>query len=256
MDEWRLIWDGPLKGAANMARDEALFCGLEGGFSPPTLRLYGWSGPTVSIGAFQDARPFACGLPLVRRPTGGKALLHHMELTYSFTGPTGNPFFSGGLAASYHAISRLIVEALRKAGVPAEFSKNARRSDNPACFFSPARHEVSAGGRKIVASAQKRSRRAFLQHGSIILAVDTAIMAAVFGEQAVKRTNWVGAYSDITAKRLGEFIVEEMEKGFGVGFRSANPSEWEMGISEALESRKYRSDCWTFERKEKGFASI
>ncbi|MBU8920599.1 MAG: lipoate--protein ligase family protein [Bacteroidales bacterium] len=180
MKRWSLIDDKAFSGAVNMAVDEYLLDKAENGHVSPVLRLYSFSPPAVTIGFHQDpvrivdmgslARD---GIDLVRRITGGRALLHAGELTYSVTAPLGPPFFPGGLQKTFLDISKAIVNALKSVGVDAGIS-NGRpfsrgESHSSPCLVSTSRHEVSVGGRKIMGSAQRRTASAFLQHGSILL---------------------------------------------------------------------------------------
>ena len=176
--------DGDLPGHENMARDSSILRSLEEGVGEPTVRLYGWSSPAISIGYLQGADPFrGLGLPVVRRVTGGRAVVHSSEVTYSVTGLIDSPLFSGGIMSAYSAISACIIAALKDAGVEADYSRGAlegKRSE--ACFYSPSRYEVLVNGRKLVGSAQRRLKRAFLQHGSILMAIDEELNHRVFGE--------------------------------------------------------------------------
>ena len=179
MAGWLLIDDEPASGATNMAVDEYLLKKAESEGGAPVLRLYSFRPPAITLGYHQDAAraidleaAVADGLDVVRRITGGRALLHEGELTYSVTSPLGPPF-GRGLADIFHAIAGVIVSALRAAGVNAE-TEGTRHGDGESgmstpCLVSTSRHEITAGGRKISGSAQRRTGRAFIQHGSILL---------------------------------------------------------------------------------------
>ncbi|HEX6309076.1 MAG TPA: hypothetical protein VFZ69_12855 [Longimicrobiales bacterium] len=184
MSEWRLVLgagaageDLPAGGALNMAIDEALL-GSAQRDGRPALRFYTWSPACLSLGrnqhargVFDPARAAAAGIDMVRRPTGGLAVLHDHELTYSLTAPLA-PF--GGPRAAYTAINRALVEGLREAGVPAEQAAGGRsrgpvRDAAEPCFQAPAAGEVVVRGLKLIGSAQCCEHGAFLQHGSILL---------------------------------------------------------------------------------------
>ncbi|MBI5665186.1 MAG: lipoate--protein ligase family protein, partial [Nitrospirae bacterium] len=171
----RLINQGPASAYFNMALDEAISEGVRQKFSPPTLRLYHWDRPSLSIGCFQkvsdiDAR--YCdkkGYPVVRRQTGGRAVLHDSELTYSFSASTVTPMFNGSLRENYAVISRALVLALSLKGIEAEASFNRKRSGShkgPSCFRTLSYGEITVEGKKVIGSAQKRYQDGFLQHGS------------------------------------------------------------------------------------------
>lgn len=188
----RVLDDPPLTGAENMARDEVLLDRVGAGLSPPTLRLYEWSSPTLSLGYFQPMDevsrlgPPLCDLPVVRRLTGGGAILHDIELTYSLTLPLGHPMLSGGPNALYQRAHDAIRSCLHELGVVswtgcADDGSGAARGP----FFCFARRhcfDVLIGADKIVGSAQRRTTRAVLQHGSIIV-------GSRFDQQPVARLN-------------------------------------------------------------------
>ncbi|HSR42176.1 MAG TPA: hypothetical protein VLL48_08395, partial [Longimicrobiales bacterium] len=158
-----------------MAADHALARDLPS--DQAVLRLYGWSGPTLSLGRNEPARgrydpdlARRLGVALVRRPTGGRAVLHHREVTYAVAAPVA-PF--GGLRSAYRAINAALVRGLARLGVPAglagsDAAGGGLAPDAGACFRAPAPGEVVVGGRKLVGSAQVRFGGTLLQHGSIL----------------------------------------------------------------------------------------
>jgi lipoate-protein ligase A len=189
---WRLLYSAAATGAENMALDEALMTrARESG--EWILRVYSWSRPTVSfgrnqtaLGGYDMARLAASNVDVVRRPTGGRAILHHREITYSVTAPVEN---AGDLRESYGRINRLLLAALRALGVDAAVagSVEARRTGgNPVpeqpgllpCFHHPSPGEIMAGGRKLAGSAQWRCNGALLQHGSILVDDDQMQLAS------------------------------------------------------------------------------
>jgi lipoyl(octanoyl) transferase len=165
-----------------MARDHALMerAVLAGAW---TLRVYTWRTPTISLGRNQTARGrydleriHARGIAVVRRPTGGRAILHDREITYSVTAPTEG---AGDLRASYERINRLLVDALGSLGVDARIAAPASRAVAPGmspCFDEPAAGELTVNGRKLAGSAQWRADGALLQHGSILIADDQSLL--------------------------------------------------------------------------------
>jgi lipoyl(octanoyl) transferase len=177
--QWRLILDPPLPGEENMSRDTEIMEEVLTGDCPPTLRLYRWSPPAVSLGYFQDAGEVvdmeACrqaGVDVVRRPTGGRAVLHQDELTYSIIVPEAHPFINkGGVMDAYRGISRGIVTAFNLLGIVASITpeKEARAGLAPgSCFDTPSAYEVQVNGKKVVGSAQLRRDGIVLQHGAIL----------------------------------------------------------------------------------------
>jgi lipoyl(octanoyl) transferase len=175
---WELLVDPPATGAENMARDRELLDQLVRGERPATLRFYAWNPACISLGLGQReeildmAAVRAAGLDVVRRPTGGQALLHDREVTYSVVASQQDPVVGGTLMQSYHAISEALLAGLTELGISGEGAPCEPRPASgltPVCFASASAEEVLVGGRKLLASAQWRSRGAFLQHGSLLL---------------------------------------------------------------------------------------
>ena len=183
----------PRPGWLNMAIDRALLERAAAGES--WLRLYAWSPSCLSFGRHEPAtrrydreRIAALGLDVVRRPTGGRAVWHAAELTYALTAPAAA---LGTLRAAYTEIHRVIRDALRALGAPAVLApaRPATRPDAGACFAAPAGGEVMVGDRKVAGSAQLREHGALLQHGSVLLADDQAMVGRLTrGEAPVDRS--------------------------------------------------------------------
>lgn len=181
---WRLLDSGAADGATNMAVDHALL-DRAAASDEAVLRIYGWSRPTLSLGMHERARISAealaaRGVDVVRRPTGGRALLHHREVTYSVTAPARGV----AIRDAYRAINAILLDALRRLGVQAvEAAPRGRtaRPDGAACFAEPNHGELVVQGRKLVGSAQRREDGALLQHGSILLADDQPLIAVLRG---------------------------------------------------------------------------
>ncbi|MEX1256515.1 MAG: lipoate--protein ligase family protein [Gemmatimonadota bacterium] len=181
---WRILRDPPADGGANMAMDVALARTVETGEA--ILRIYRWIRPTLSLGRNQPARgrfdPLAAqglGAGVVRRPTGGREVLHDRELTYATVFPVGT---FGGLRDSYRLVNAALVNALRSLGVNAALADPPGRTPaigSGPCFERPAAGEVAVGGRKIAGSAQRRFGGILLQHGSLLLAPSTVTIAAL-----------------------------------------------------------------------------
>jgi lipoate-protein ligase A len=178
---WRLLLDGERDGASNMAIDEAILDAVIKGHSPPTLRFYGWSPPCLSLGRNQplaEADLAACraaGVDLVRRPSGGQAVLHAGELTYAVALLQTDPRSAGGVLEGYRRLSEGLLAGLRQLGVEAVQALDARPANGPSspiCFDRPSDYEITFRGRKLVGSAQWRRSGGVLQHGSLPLAGD------------------------------------------------------------------------------------
>ena len=191
MAEIEILREGDRSGAFNMARDLALQ-DLVRQDGRPRLRLYGWRRPTLSLGygqkpeAFDRARLHALGVDLVRRPTGGLAVLHQHEVTYAFVVRTED--LPGDVRSTYLEIARPLLAALQAlgarvelAGAPGEGEKDAN------CFQQPSWYEMEVGGRKLLGSAQVRHLGVLLQHGALPLRLDYGLWAAVFAPEAAGR---------------------------------------------------------------------
>jgi lipoate-protein ligase A len=180
---WTWWEDGAHDGVSNMAVDEALLATVRPGEG--TWRWYAWSVPTVSFGRNEriagrlaPAQLAASGLGAVRRPTGGRALLHHRELTYCVTMPLAAHL---SWRVAYDAVNRVLRDALRTTGVPVQLAADGGpvSPDGPVCFDRPAAGELTVGGRKLVGSAVWRHGGAYLQHGSILLHDDQHLLQAI-----------------------------------------------------------------------------
>lgn len=185
--QWRVIVDDdPLDGAQNMALDRALQLRHAAGDGSPTLRLYRWRVPTVTLGRFQpvtDVDRDACssaGVDVVRRFTGGRGVLHDDEITYSLVAGLRDGI-PRGVAASYRALSEILVVAYRSLGVDAEMTSRPRgRSASAACYLHATKADLSLGEAKLSGSAQVWHDGVVLQHGSIVRSKDAALEARVF----------------------------------------------------------------------------
>ncbi|HLA38829.1 MAG TPA: lipoate--protein ligase family protein, partial [Candidatus Glassbacteria bacterium] len=183
--EWRFIESPPGEAAFNMALDEALLRSVAERDSPPVLRVYSWSGPSVSLGYNQEIgreidleRCRHLGVAVVRRPTGGRSVYHDRELTYSLCGPGASARLGRSLEETTRMVAEALCAALDRLGISADEParghgaiRGAAGLCNP-CFSSASRYEISVAGRKLIGSAQRRSAgdRAFLQQGSVLIA--------------------------------------------------------------------------------------
>lgn len=181
---WRLLLTEPRTGAENMARDTALLA-RAARTGETVFSVYTWQRPTLSFGRNQTARGRydmeklrASGTDVVRRPTGGRAILHDREVTYSVTAPLeGAP----SLREAYTRINRILLEGLSRLGVSAELAGSGARAPAPTdrpCFETPTEGELVARGRKLVGSAQWRDEQGLLQHGSILVDDDQSYLSS------------------------------------------------------------------------------
>lgn len=223
--EWALIVDPPATGAVNMARDRELLDQLVAGERPATLRFYSWSPACISLGLGQREEILdldavrAAGLDVVRRPTGGQALLHDRELTYSVVASQQDLVVGGTLMQSYHAISEALLAGLAELGISGEGAPCEPRPASgltPVCFASASAEEVLVGGRKLLASAQWRSRGAFLQHGSLLVEDRQGDLPGLMSDPAARQARPVSVslselMTDVPAP---EGLVEVLSRGF------------------------------------------
>lgn len=175
--EWRIIISDPHPGAINMAMDSAILSAVGRDEVLPTLRLYRWNPPCLSLGYSQPYSDIDIqnlrkkGWDVVRRPTGGRAILHTDELTYAVIGPRTEPRLEGGLLQSYRRLSTALAEALSILGLPIEvhLGNNPAAQDQAVCFENPSDFEITVDGKKIIGSAQARKKEGILQHGTLPL---------------------------------------------------------------------------------------
>jgi lipoate-protein ligase A len=249
--------DGACTGAWNMAVDQAL---LESVQDRPraVLRLYRWQPACLSFGRNQPARGHyderaaaRLGIDIVRRPTGGMAVLHDQELTYAVVVPAD---LFGGPRATYHAINAALVAGLRKLGVPAELSPGSKRSSfgsvHP-CFAEPAAGEVVAGGLKLVGSAQRCEKRVLLQHGSILVGGSQDVVASLanvpFDLQGRATTIAALLGSAPPLGLLCDSIAHGFQEATGFPISPAELSGQTRKRASELEAL-YRSPEWTWRR--------
>jgi lipoate-protein ligase A len=268
--KWRLIIDEAHEGAYNMAFDEALLLSAATKHTPPTLRLYSWDPATLSLGFAQPSadvdreRLQKQGWGLVRRPTGGRAILHTDELTYSLTAPQDDPYLSGSLLESYRKISVALLAALRRLNIEANGDKHygdapTTGHQNPVCFESPSNYEITAQGKKLIGSAQARKHGGILQHGSLPLYGDiTRITWALKYDNENERAraaNQVVSRAITTASVLPvppswhtatQAFVEGFMESFDIVLLESKPTEEEAKTAAQLFTSKYASDAWTF----------
>ncbi len=240
-----------------MALDEALATAVRTGQAPPTLRLYSWITPSVSLGVFQ---PFGeidaafCtehAIPVVRRPTGGRAILHGDELTYSFSASADCSLFGTHLRDAYRALSSAFALAFRHIGLPAVVQNRpvAGRllTRSALCFQSVSYGELTVSGKKIIGSAQKRWPNGFLQQGSIPFSMDAARSAGVFmkhttDEDCAGLKSFLG---DFDKDALQRAVIAAFEETFTIRLVEALPSRQETELAARLTEEKYRSRTWT-----------
>ena len=271
MTEWRILPFERAAAAKNMAIDEAVFRKNICGESPPTLRFYGWRSPALSIGYFQDYRKEvddeACrkfGVEVVRRPTGGKAVLHERELTYAVVAGADTGLFPPDILKTYLVIGRCLAEGLAGVGIRAEMKEDGQRPPDgalpSACFSFPSRYELLVEGRKICGSAQMRSQGAFLQHGSLLTAFDPLRTCEVMlphrrlEEEADRLRNAVTSVGEQAGPALDEeglrrALWEGFERTLGIRLWDGMLTPGEQALRDELVEKKYGREEWNREGK-------
>ncbi|MFQ5895151.1 MAG: biotin/lipoate A/B protein ligase family protein [Nitrospinota bacterium] len=243
-----------------MALEEVLLRRAGGGKSPPTVRFFAWRPPALSVGVGQrverdvDLAALAgAGVDLVRRPSGGRAVLHDRELTYSVACPES--LLPGGIEGSYRRLSRGLAEGLRRLGLEAELAPPRReegRGRVSSCFATTSVFELVVGGRKVVGSAQRRAGGAVLQHGSVLLRYEPEAIGRFLRGQAAGGGGGEGnaaGIEQVLARRVG---FAELALALREGLSAALGAELEPGEltreegeeAERLAEEKYRSPAW------------
>lgn len=264
---WRLLDTGWQDGATNMAIDEAILEGVARGSSPPTLRFYGWQPACLSLGYAQPWSVVdleACrerGWDVVRRATGGRAILHVDELTYSVCLPESEPRVRGGILSSYRRLSDALALGLESMGLEPSRAMPEQRpgaDGGAACFDGPSNYEITVGRRKLVGSAQARKKGVVLQHGSLPLYGDiTRIVQALAMESAEQRgvmarglrTGATTLESGLGRRMEYEAVTGFLRKGFAgalnLKLEKGKLSEEEVARTAQVRAEKYASEEWT-----------
>jgi len=257
-DRWRFIDSGPRTGAENMALDEAMLEAHLAGDTSPTLRVYTWSPPAVSLGRFQRVEDSvdleACrslGIDVVRRPTGGRAILHtEEEVTFSLV-VSRERLGTLGVMDSYRALARGIVAALQRLGLAARLVERAQRAASPtmardpACFAVKARCDIVAGSAKLVGSAQVQrdgltGQGVLLQQNSLPLRIRPEHWREVFlrsGEKPEAMGLWDAAGREISYPEVAEALRAGFAEALALEFDTADLSASEQSRARELMQR-------------------
>jgi lipoate-protein ligase A len=264
-----------------MAIDEAMLIAHSEGKAPPTVRFYGWNPATLSIGYFQKAEDEIDlaevqrqGIGFVRRPTGGRAVLHDRELTYSMIVSEEYPDMPTTVNEAYRVLSEGLVQGFRRLdlraemvnlGMPEEKAKYTSTAGSAACFDSPSWYELVVEGRKIAGSAQTRSRGVILQHGSILLEMDVDQLFSLlrFSSDRIKerlKTSFhtkAVAIGDIcrgmgrqpvTYEEAEAAFREGIAEGLGIRLEEGELTQYERELAAQLSAEKYGNDEWNLRR--------
>jgi len=265
---WRLLITPPLDGATNMAIDEAILHALADGQGQPTLRLYQWDPACLSLGYNQhwsDVDESTCrrlGYTWTRRATGGKAILHTDEATYSLIIPQTDPRIRGGIVESYRLLSRGLLQGLQMLGVTAVQSAaeppppTDGNSGGPVCFDTPSRYEITWQGKKLIGSAQLRRRQIVLQHGSLPLHGDlNRILAALnfSAEERASQAELLPRRATTLQEALGQTLTFEQAAAalrdgfaqqFNLHFEEKSLTAYERNLADRLRADQYANEVW------------
>ena len=257
MQPWRLIKSPPSDAFTNMATDEAIFHAVSKGSSPPTVRFYSWSPPAISVGYFQDSihevNISACselGIDVVRRLTGGRAVLHDRELTYSVICPEDDPHFPDNILGTYKLISNCLIRGLNSIGLNALLSplvKKGSGTSSSACFASPSNYELTVNGKKLVGSAQRRGSGVFLQHGSILIECDREKLKEVLpGSEGFEKITSISEHLQVNQENVISSLTEGFEKVLAISFTEGRMTDEEMALSQKYRLDRYSRWEWNY----------
>ncbi|WP_431029840.1 lipoate--protein ligase family protein [Lysinibacillus sp. LZ02] len=276
MKQWYFINSGPCRPSFNMALDEALLNWHSEKLIPPVIRFYEWNPATLSIGYFQRVHKdiemdevHRQGLGFVRRPTGGRAVLHEHELTYSIIVEEDYPNMPKTVTEAYRVLSEGILGGFKNLGLDAYFSvpdtkekqQDLKNPKSAVCFDAPSWYELVVEGKKVAGSAQTRQKGVILQHGAILLDLDEEKLLSVFKfsseaireKMRVKLPEKAVAINGLVDK---PFTVEQCIVAFKQGFQDALEIELipyeltpeQLAYVEQLEKEKYANDEWNFRK--------
>lgn len=241
-EKWGFLNTGHHNAAINMAMDEALLTWHKNGDIPPTVRFYGWSAPSLSVGRlqkvkgqidFEAVKRYEC--EYVRRLTGGSAVLHDDELTYSIVVSENHPNIPHTVSEAYHILTKGIMEGYRNLKIMADYAYPTRKVSgkerSAVCFEQAAHCEMVVDGKKLSGNAQTRKDGILLQHGSIPMSIDEKMLfdLFLFPSEAVKErkrnrfSDKAIAINQITGKThtfemLADAFYDGFEKGLDVTF--------------------------------------
>jgi lipoate-protein ligase A len=230
---WRLLDTGEGDGAWNMAVDEAVLEAHRLALAPPTLRVYRWARPTLSLGYAQRwSGPTVAGLDVVRRPTGGRAVLHAGDFTYAVV-TRGLP---EGVKASYERLALALARAIGCLGLETQVAPGtlgaARSAD---CFAASTQADLQAAGRKLIGSAQTRRAGAVLQHGSLYLRYPAALAAGVFGDADREVADLAGLLGREPAwDEVKQAFLSGLAAELGACFEPGALTPWETELAQSL----------------------
>lgn len=274
MEQWYFINSGPSSPSFNMALDEALLTWHSENRIPPVIRFYEWSPATLSIGYFQKVYKDIdlesvkkLGLGFVRRPTGGRAVLHEAELTYSIIVTEQHPKMPATVTEAYRILSEGLLLGFQQLGLQANFSipdteekqQDLKKPKSAVCFDAPSWYELVVEGKKVAGSAQTRQKGVILQHGSILLELDEEKLLSVFKFQSDDQKEKMKQKLPEKAVAINQLMkhpvtIKNCVDAFKKGFEEAldielvpyNLTEEQIQFVRKIELEKYANDEWNF----------
>jgi lipoate-protein ligase A len=276
MEKWRFIVTEGMSPAMNMAVDEAILQLHSEGKVPPTVRFYTWNPATLSIGYFQKAAKEINlelvqekGIGFVRRATGGRAVLHDQELTYSVVVSESHPEMPSSVTEAYKVISLGLLHGFQNLGLDAEMVSLASEEEkekysspgSSACFDSPSWYELVVEGKKVAGSAQTRQKGVILQHGSILLDMDVELLFSLlhFSSDRLKERMMESfrkkavTINEVSNRPVSlQEAMEAFRDGFATGLKvelvKGELTPEERALAEELAASRYSTDEWNLRR--------
>ncbi|TCP21922.1 lipoate-protein ligase A [Scopulibacillus darangshiensis] len=271
-EAWLFVDSGMNTPAYNMAMDEALLEWHSKGLIPPVLRFYGWNPPGLSVGYFQKVHGKIdldavkrYGFNLVRRQTGGRAVLHDNELTYSVIVNEDHDKMPKSVTEAYRVISKGLLNGFKELGIEADFAvpeegKKIGQTNSAVCFDEPSWYELIVGGKKAAGSAQTRQKGVILQHGSIPIDIDDQVLfdCFIYPNDRVKERALKGfqgkaaaindlAGRDVTLDEIKQAFYKGFETGLDIQLEPYELNEDQLKEIKELEE-KYLTDEWNYSR--------
>jgi lipoate-protein ligase A len=266
-EQWRLFVDPAYDGATNMAIDEALLRQIGARRSNPAVRVFRWEPACLSLGVGQSAKDAdrdliqRHGWHIVRRLTGGRAILHTDEITYTVALPNDHPLVAGTIVESYQRISKGLLRALEHLGMYAQAEPqalDAPKLTGPVCFEVPSNYEIAVDGKKMLGSAQVRKHSGMLQHGSLPLTGDLSRIcdSLVFANESERTTSKERVLKraitlhdalgrNVAWDEAAGAIVQAFEEVFMVDLLPADLTSEEQLLADELRSTRYATEEWT-----------
>ena len=272
LENWRLIKTKATDGYYNMAIDEAIMRCHQNKEVPPTIRFYSWDPAALSLGYFQkldnEVNQEACqnaGIDIVRRLTGGRAILHDKELTYSITIREDYNLLSSSIVKSYKEISQGLVSGLNLIKIPAklkpmERGKKSPKGNSAACFDAPSWYEVILDNKKLIGSAQTRKKGTILQHGSLPYEIDPKKTFNLFNYSdekqrkkarrifSAKSTSLKSAGFNINTNELEQALIKGLAEKLRFNYSLENLTTKEIRLADKLREEKYSTAKWNKKR--------